>query len=88
MGKLISKEEKPVDIIWTVNCMKLPDEIWLKIMGYLSTNDILKMAKVSKKFYGLSQDQNFIIKQLEFKSREFTFRWMFLWLDWSEERKA
>ena len=43
------------------------------------------MAKVSKWFYRLSMDQN-LFKQLEFNSREFTYDWMFLRGNWSEER--
>ena len=52
---------------------RLPDEIWLKIMGYLSTSDILrKMARISKRFNRISRDQN-LIKRIEFKSFELTF---------------
>ena len=52
---------------------RLPDEIWLKIMGYLSTSDILrKMARISKRFNRISRDQN-LIKEIEFKSFELTF---------------
>ena len=62
----------------------LPYEILLKIMEYLSTSDILKrMAHVSKSFYQLSQDQN-IIKQMDFKTIEFTSRWI---KSWTDERK-
>ena len=53
--------------------MEFPDEILLKIMGYMSTADILtKMARVSKRFNRLSQDQS-LIKRIEFKSFELTF---------------
>ena len=52
---------------------RLPDEIWLKIMEYLSTSDILrKMARISKRFNRISRDQN-LIKQIEFKSFGLTF---------------
>lgn len=52
---------------------RLPDEIWLKIMEYLSTSDILrKMARISKRFNRISRDQN-LIKRIEFKSFELTF---------------
>ena len=87
MGQFISKEEKPV-ATHTVNCMDLPylpDEILLKIMGYFSNKDVLKnLAQVSRKFHGLSRD---LIKKIEFKSIEFTYRWMFLSWNWSDERK-
>ena len=54
------------------SAMELPDEIWLKIMEYLSTTDILrKIARVNKRFYRLSKDQN-LIKEMEFKTIEFT----------------
>ena len=48
------------------NIMDLPDEILLKILGYLSNIDILrKMAPVSKRFYRLSWDQNFIKNKIK-----------------------
>ena len=57
----------------------LPYEIFLKIMEYLSTSDILKrMASVSKRFYQLSQDKT-IIKRMEFMT--------IVGLRWSDERK-
>ena len=57
---------------------ELPNEIFLKIMSYLSTSDILKkMAPVSKRFYQLSQDKT-VIKRMEFMAR----------LNWSDERKV
>ena len=57
----------------------LPYEIFLKIMEYLSTSDILKrMAPVSKRFYQLSQDKT-IIKRIEFMT--------IVGLRWSDERK-
>ena len=63
---------------------ELPYEIFLKIMGYLSTSDILKkMAPVSKSFYRLSRDQN-VIKRMEFKTIEFTSHWI---MSWTDERK-
>ena len=44
--------------------------ILLKIMGHLSTSDILKqIARVNKRFYRLSRDQD-LIKQIKFKSLE------------------
>ena len=57
----------------------LPYEIFLKIMEYLSTSDIIKrMAPVSKRFYQLSQDKT-IIKRIEFMT--------IVGLRWSDERK-
>ena len=36
---------------------ELPNEIWLEIMSYLSTYDVLRnMAQVSQRFHKLSQD--------------------------------
>ena len=67
MEQFVSKEEKPVSIVWTVNCMELPDEIWMEIMEFLSTKDILTMAKVSERFHRLSQDKD-LITQLKFKT--------------------
>ena len=48
---------------------KLPDEILLKIFGYLSTYDILRnVAQVSKKFKKLSEDP-FLIRKIELRPR-------------------
>ena len=42
---------------------ELPNEIWLEIMSYLSTFDVLRnVAQVSKKFQKLSEDQHVIRK--------------------------
>ena len=66
------------------NVMELPDEILLKIMGHLSTSDILKqIARVNKRFYRLSRDQD-LIKQIKFKSLELSFHQT---SSWTEERK-
>ena len=79
MGQLISKEEEPVA---KKNFMDLPDEILLKIMGYLSNKNILKnVAQVSKRFHRLSRDP-FLIKKIEFMIPEFTYQW-----SWTDERK-
>ena len=44
---------------------KLPDEILLKILGYLSSSDVLRnVARVSKQFKKLSEDP-FLIKTVE-----------------------
>ena len=48
---------------------KLPDEILLKIFGYLSTYDILRnVAQVCKKFKKLSEDP-FLIRKIELRPR-------------------
>ena len=53
-----------------INLPDLPDEIWLKILEYLSTKDILRnVAIVSRKFHQISQDP-FLIKRIELKSNE------------------
>ena len=60
----------------------LPDEILLKIIDYFSTKDILKkIAPVSKRFYGLSQDQN-LIKKIEYRTPT-SYSNLF---SWSEKR--
>ena len=43
------------------NLLQLPDEILLKIMGFLSNKDVLKnLAQVSKRFHRLSKDPHLI----------------------------
>ena len=50
---------------------ELPNEIWLEIMSYLSTFDVLRnVAQVSKKFQKLSEDQH-VIRKIEVESVEF-----------------
>ena len=50
---------------------ELPNEIWLEIMSYLSTFDVLRnVAQVSKKFQKLSEDQH-LIRKIEVESVEF-----------------
>merc|ERR1712183_602413 len=56
-------ELPPVTEGKTKNIMELPDACLLEIMSYLSTYDILKkVARVSKTFHELSQDQHLIRK--------------------------
>ena len=51
-----------------INLVDLPYEIWLKILEYLSTKDILRnVARVSRKFHQISQDP-FLVKRIELKS--------------------
>ena len=47
--------------------LPFPDEIYLKIFSYLSTNDILEnVARVCQEFYRLSKDAQ-LIKEIEFE---------------------
>ena len=47
---------------------ELPNEIWLEIMSYLSTFDVLRnVAKVSKKFHKFSEDPH-LIRKIEVES--------------------
>ena len=47
---------------------ELPDEIWLKIMSYLSTYDMLRnVAQISKRFHKLSEDPH-VIRKIEVES--------------------
>ena len=57
-----------------LNLPNLPNEIWIKILEYLSTKDILRnMAPVSRRFHLISQDP-FLIQRIELKSnQEFEF---------------
>ena len=50
------------------NIPELPNEIWLEIMSYLSTYDVLRnVAQVSKRFHKLSEDPHLIRKvEVEF----------------------
>ena len=44
---------------------ELPNEIWLEIMSYLSTFDVLRnVAQVSKKFHKFSEDPH-VIRKIE-----------------------
>ena len=50
---------------------ELPNEIWLEIMSYLSTFDVLRnVAQVSKKFQKFSEDPH-VIRKIEVESVEF-----------------
>ena len=86
LKKMVSQKETTNTIAMKNKIKKikeLPDEIWLKVMKYCSTSDILrKMAPVSKRFYRLSQDRN-LIKRIEFKGiKELTLHG-----PWVEKRK-
>ena len=50
---------------------ELPNEIWLEIISYLSTYDILRnVAQVSKRFHKLSEDPH-VIRNIEVNSSQF-----------------
>ena len=71
----IQKNSESVTIsMEDLNLPNLPNEIWIKILEYLSTKDILRnMAPVSRRFHQISQDP-FLIKRIELKSnQEFEF---------------
>ena len=90
MGQFISKEEEPEakeNLMDVLPIVLLPDEVLLEIMGYLSTKYILKnWAQVSRRFHRLSRDSE-LFKNIEFKSPEFTYCWMFFSWSWTVERK-
>ena len=57
--------------IKNVSVPELPNEIWLEILSYLSTYDVLKnVARVSKRFHKLSEDP-YIITKIEVDSVQF-----------------
>ena len=71
----LSKERKIEDVTTSLNGLavenitELPNEILLEIFGYLSTKDILRnVARVSKKFHKLTQDQ-FLFRKIEVNTR-------------------
>ena len=50
---------------------KLPNEVWLEIMSYLSTYEVLRnVAQVSKRFHKLSEDPH-VIRNIEVNSSQF-----------------
>ena len=54
-----------------VSVAKLPNEIWLEIMSYLSTKDVLRnVAQVSKWFHKLSKDPH-VIRKIEVDPSKF-----------------
>ena len=60
--KILESEETEIE---SLPVPELPDEMWLEIMTYLSTYDVLKtMACVSKRFHKLSKDPN-VIRKIE-----------------------
>ena len=48
--ELLSLEE------WTPNSIELPDEIILKVLAYLKTNDLKRCGQVSRRFRNICQE--------------------------------
>ena len=69
--QLVQEQRKNLELSATeiktknVSVAKLPKEIWLEIMSYLSTKDVLRnVAQVSKWFHKLSKDPH-VIRKIE-----------------------
>ena len=74
---LVQEQRKNLELSATetktknVSVKKLPNEIWLEIMSYLSTKDVLRnVAQVSKWFHKLSKDPH-VIRKIEFDPSKF-----------------
>ena len=64
-AQIAEKEDRLNELSGPLLETKLPDEILLKILGYLSSSDVLRnVARVSKKFKKLSEDP-FLIRKIE-----------------------
>ena len=75
--QLVQEQRKNLELSATetktknVSVKKLPNEIWLEIMSYLSTKDVLRnVAQVSKWFHKLSKDPH-VIRKIEFDPSKF-----------------
>ena len=75
--QLVQEQRKNLELSATeiktknVSVAKLPKEIWLEIMSYLSTKDVLRnVAQVSKWFHKLSKDPH-VIRKIEFDPSKF-----------------
>jgi len=75
--QLVQEQRKNLELSATetktknVSVEKLPNEIWLEIMSYLSTKDVLRnVAQVSKWFHKLSKDPH-VIRKIEFDPSKF-----------------
>ena len=75
--QLVQEQRKNLELFATetktknVSVAKLPKEIWLEIMSYLSTKDVLRnVAQVSKWFHKLSKDPH-VIRKIEFDPSKF-----------------
>ena len=56
------------NVLVPVPVPKLPNEIWLEILSYLPTHDLLRnVARVSKRFHELSEDPH-LIRKIEVES--------------------
>ena len=75
--QLVQEQRKNLELSATetktknVSVKKLPNEIWLEIMSYLSTKDVLRnVAQVSKWFHKLSK-YLLVIRKIEFDPSKF-----------------
>ena len=75
--QLVQEQRKNLELSATetktknVSVKKLPNEIWLEIMSYLSTKDVLRnVAQVSKWFHKLSKDPH-VIRKIEVDPSKF-----------------
>ena len=75
--QLVQEQRKNLELSATetktknVSVPELPNEIWLEIMSYLSTKDVLRnVAQVSKWFHKLSKDPH-VIRKIEFDPSKF-----------------
>ena len=65
--QIAEKEDRLNELAGPLLATMLPDEILMKILGYLSTHDVLgNVARVSKKFKKLSEEPS-LIKRFEMK---------------------
>ena len=65
--EIAEKEDRLNELAGPLLATMLPDEILMKILGYLSTHDVLgNVARVSKKFKKLSEEPS-LIKRIEMK---------------------
>lgn len=50
---------------WSPNSIELPDEIVLKVLSYLKTNDLKRCGQVSRRFRNICQDYQESIMESE-----------------------
>ena len=50
---------------WSPNSIELPDEIVLKVLSYLKTNDLKRCGQVSRRFRNICQDYQESLMELE-----------------------
>lgn len=71
-AQIAEKEDQLKELTGPLLETELPDEILLKIFGYMSTYDVLRnVARVSTKFKKLSVDP-FLIRKIEIHERQWT----------------